>query len=497
MKLLWILYIKLLLSSINVLCNITSCNSPGQIDKNKILTICQKIKNNVSPNSHVYYPPSLNYYNNTYHYSISSTNLSVCSVVPCTAEDVSIIIKIIGENRVPFAIKSGGHSLNPGFSSTAGIHISMQCFNNVNYNPNDGTVDVGPGLVWDDVYKQLQSYNVSVLGGRVVGVGVGGFLLGGGYGWKSSQDGLGIDNIVEYELVTPNGTIVNVNNQTYPDLYFGLKGGLNNFGIVTNFKMRALSQTLVYGGVLIYLKPKIDDVINAVVNFQKTNQDPKAQILCDFTSILGVFAMNINIFYDAPVAPPNTFEVFTSILHEGELQTQSYLSLVQAVPVFISANMRGRFHTISVTNISKALMEKVRDLYINYTLPIIPSTQTVVTFSVEPFLSSYFNKSQGGAYPHSPSNPLFLICLQFGWILESSDQFFINVIQSVADTLLQTAIEDGQDLGGLKEILYPNYALPNTPLIKMYGSNVDRLISIRQQVDPDNVMCLTGGFRFY
>ncbi|CAF3756624.1 unnamed protein product, partial [Adineta steineri] len=319
----------------------------------------------------------------------------------------------------------------------------------------------------------------------------------GGYGWKSSQDGLGIDNIVEYELVTPNGTIVNVNNQTYPDLYFGLKGGLNNFGIVTNFKMRALSQTLVYGGVLIYLKPKIDDVINAVVNFQKTNQDPKAQILCDFTSILGVFAMNINIFYDAPVAPPNTFEVFTSILHEGELQTQSYLSLVQAVPVFISANMRGRFHTISVTNISKALMEKVRDLYINYTLPIIPSTQTVVTFSVEPFLSSYFNKSQGGAYPHSPSNPLFLICLQFGWILESSDQFFINVIQSVADTLLQTAIEDGQDLGGLKEILYPNYALPNTPLIKMYGSNVDRLISIRQQVDPDNVMCLTGGFRFY
>ncbi|CAF1156380.1 unnamed protein product [Adineta steineri] len=405
-------------------------------------------------------------------------------------------MKIIGKNRVPFGIKSGGHSLNPGFSSTGGIQISMQCFNKVAYNSTTQTVDVGPGLVWDDVYQQLQPYNVTVVGGRVSNVGVGGFLLGGGYGWKSNQYGLSIDNILEYELVTPNGTIVIVNNQTYPDLFFGLKGGLNNFGIVTNFKMRALPQTLVYGGVLIYTIFEIDDVVNAVVNFQKTNQDPKAQILCDFTTLVDSFAININAFYDAPTAPPNTFDVFTSILHEGQLETQSYLSLVQALPVFISANMRGRFHTISVSNISKPLMEKIRDLFINYTLTYIPFGATVINFSVEPFLPSYFDKSQGGAYPHSPSNPLFPICLQFGWLLELDDQIFIDAIQSVADTLLQTAIEDGQDLEDLEEILYPNYALSDTPLIKMYGSNVDRLTSIRRKVDPDNVMCLTGGFKF-
>jgi hypothetical protein len=68
-------------------------------------------------------------------------------------------------------VKSGGHALNPGFSSTWGVHIAMRRFS-----------------------------NVSVLGGRVSDVGVDGFILGGGYGWKSNQYGLGIDNIFEYEL---------------------------------------------------------------------------------------------------------------------------------------------------------------------------------------------------------------------------------------------------------------------------------------------------------
>ncbi|CAF4389920.1 unnamed protein product, partial [Adineta steineri] len=142
------------------------------------------------------------------------------------------------------------------------------------------------------------------------------------------------------KLVTPNGTIVNVNNETYPDLFFGLKGGLNNFGIVTNFKMRALPQTQVYGGVLLYDFLEINDIVNAAVTFQTNNQDPKAQILCDFTSLGGSVAISIIAFYDAPIAPSNTFEVFTSIRHLGKLQTRSFLSPVPASPVFVTNNMR-------------------------------------------------------------------------------------------------------------------------------------------------------------
>ena len=112
-------------------------------------------------------------------------------------------MKAIRQTRVPFAVKSGGHSMNPGFSSTKGILISMHPFDTVIFHANNQTVDVGSGLIWDDVYKALEPYNISVLGGRVTGVGVGGFVLGGGYGWKSNQYGLAIDNVLEYEVRIP------------------------------------------------------------------------------------------------------------------------------------------------------------------------------------------------------------------------------------------------------------------------------------------------------
>ena len=77
-------------------------------------------------------------------------------------------------------VKGGGHASNPGFSSTTGVQIAMYRFSTVNYHPSSQTVDVGSGLVWDDVYTALEPFGVNVVGGRVTGVGVAGFTLGGG-----------------------------------------------------------------------------------------------------------------------------------------------------------------------------------------------------------------------------------------------------------------------------------------------------------------------------
>ena len=84
-----------------------------------------------------------------------------------------------------------------------------------------GMIGISIGL--DQVYKALGPYGVTVAGGRITGVGVGGLSLGGGYSWISNSVGLSIDNILEYELVLPSGQIVIVNSSTYPDLFFGLK----------------------------------------------------------------------------------------------------------------------------------------------------------------------------------------------------------------------------------------------------------------------------------
>ncbi len=77
-------------------------------------------------------------------------------------------------------MKSGGHTLNPGFSSSSAIQIALYRFSDISYDPTSHTVTIGSGLIFDDVYAALAPYNITITGGRVSGVGVGGYLLGGG-----------------------------------------------------------------------------------------------------------------------------------------------------------------------------------------------------------------------------------------------------------------------------------------------------------------------------
>jgi FAD/FMN-containing dehydrogenase len=144
-------------------------------------------------------------------------------------------------------VKGGGHATNPGFSSTRGIQISMSRFNETKVNSKFGTVEIGAGLTWDQVYATLEPTGVNVVGGRIPGVGVAGLTLGGGeclpsskrsiscaigFSYKTSQYGLSVDNIAGYELVLPNGTIINVTSKD-DDLWFGLRVSVKaRYGLV-------------------------------------------------------------------------------------------------------------------------------------------------------------------------------------------------------------------------------------------------------------------------
>jgi FAD/FMN-containing dehydrogenase len=134
--------------------------------------------------------------------------------------------------------------MNVGFSSTTGVQIAMSELNDIVLSPDSTTIDIGAGCLWDDVYAALNGTGVNVVGGRVSGVGMAGFTLGGGerqqyiyeksevphiypctigYSWKTNQHGLSADNAVGYQLVLPNGTITNVSADENQDLFFALR----------------------------------------------------------------------------------------------------------------------------------------------------------------------------------------------------------------------------------------------------------------------------------
>jgi FAD/FMN-containing dehydrogenase len=163
-----------------------------------------------------------------------------CILYPKNAEEVSTIVQILNENNETFAVKSGGHNPNAGFSSIQdGPLISTKELNEVTFDPASMTVRVGPGNDWQDVHKALEGTNVTVVGGRIGEVGVGGYVVGGGLSFLSTQYGWAANNIVSFEVVLANATIVTASNTSHVDLYKALKGGGNNYGIVTSYNMIA------------------------------------------------------------------------------------------------------------------------------------------------------------------------------------------------------------------------------------------------------------------
>lgn len=104
--------------------------------------------------------------------------------------------------------------------------------------------------------------------------------------------------------------------------------------------MRVVPQTFVYGGLLIYIPFQFSDVIQAIVNFQANNRDPKAQLIGSFVIAPGQFLMILILLYDAPIAPNGTFDAFVNIPHLGSLQTLPFLAFVKAIPVANASNLR-------------------------------------------------------------------------------------------------------------------------------------------------------------
>ncbi|KAJ2935499.1 hypothetical protein H1R20_g1593, partial [Candolleomyces eurysporus] len=459
--------------------------------------VCALIARKVSSASLVHYPGSPVFNWLLSHWSSASNQVSACVVEPATPADVGKILEIVGKARTPFAVQSGGHGTNPGFSSTKGIHISLNSFRSVNYNRATRTVEFGTGLKWEEVYAAIERHGISVLGGRVTGVGVGGVTLGGGYAWKTNQYGLTCDSVTAFELVKPNGEVVKVTQQSDSQLFFGLKGASNNFGIVTKITMKALPQGQVWGGMISYMDPaSIEAVSVATSKFANQVTDPKAAILSTFSYYQGSPLVGVQLFYDAPQPPAGVFDDFLSIpAVQTNVSTQSFLSLVQSAPANATYGLRSYFDGVPVASYSPRFLNKVKDLTMTFGNRLASKSLVFMTLVAEPFLPTILSHNPARtAYPFTRSKVYSPFNILFTWADPSQDAVFERAIREMKEQLYAALLAEGQsDI--VNAPLYPNYALWDTPVQKIYGSNLPALKSVKSRVDPSNVMGLAGGFK--
>ncbi|EED78329.1 predicted protein [Postia placenta Mad-698-R] len=445
-------------------------------------SVCEEIGKAVSSQSAVFYPlhnypPALS---SLEHQKMSAPLYVSFHMIIAILSTSGVQLQILGKTNTPFAVKGGGHASNPGFSSTAGVQITMSRFSGVTYHSDSQTVDIGSGLIWDDVYAALEPYGVNVVGGRVTGVGVAGFTLGG---------------VMAYQLVLPNGTISDITASSNPDLFFALKGGFNNFGIVTQFTLKTFPQGQVWGGTILALG-EFDKIATATANFYANVTDPKASIISTFNWDLGIHLGQVSLFYDGSSPPDGMFDEFMAIpAVSQDISSRSFLSLVLSSVSNETSGLRGYFDTVSLYDITPSMLTAVSNETTYWASQLAWEVPGLfLSYDIEPFLPSMLSHGSDSAWPPKRDRAILPMNIYYAWDLSLSDTKMGDTMRTSSSHLTELAVLGGQDVTDAP--LYPNYALYGTPLSRMYGDNLPRLQAIKAQYDPNNVMGLAGGWKF-
>ena len=175
-------------------------------------------------------------------------------VVRCAG--VTDVIRTVGLARsegLPLAVRGGGHSI-AGFSTLDdGIVLDLSLMRGIEVHPGDRTVTAQAGCTWKDLDAETQQFGLAVTGGLVSSTGIAGFTTGGGIGWLMRKHGLACDNLIGAHVVTADGQLVHASASENPELFWGLRGGGGNFGVVTSFEyqLHAVGPT-VHSGLVFY-----------------------------------------------------------------------------------------------------------------------------------------------------------------------------------------------------------------------------------------------------
>jgi FAD/FMN-containing dehydrogenase len=211
-------------------------------------------------------------------------------IARCTdVADVIACVRFARENGVVLSIRGGGHNAAGLGVCDGGLVVDLSSIRYTHVDPEAGTVRVGGGNTWADVDHATHAFGMAVPTGIISTTGVGGLTLGGGLGHLTRKCGLTIDNLVSADLVLADGTFVTASEWRHEDLFWAIRGGGGNFGVVTSFLFKAHKISTDYAGPMLWEMDEAPDVMRWYRKFIKEAPD----------DINGFFA-----FLTVPPGPP-------------------------------------------------------------------------------------------------------------------------------------------------------------------------------------------------
>ena len=188
--------------------------------------------------------------------------------------DVIAAVNLAREQRLPLAVRCGGHSVAGKGVCDGGVLIDLSGMKGVHVDAGARLARANAGVLWGEFDRETQLFGLATAGGRMTTTGVGGFTLGGGYAWISTKHGLACDNLVSAQMVTADGRVVVASEDENADLLWGLRGGGGNFGVVTSYEFRLHELgPMVMAGLAVHPMESARDIARAWRDWVETAPD--------------------------------------------------------------------------------------------------------------------------------------------------------------------------------------------------------------------------------
>ncbi|KAH0433394.1 FAD binding domain protein [Colletotrichum camelliae] len=443
-----------------------------------------------------------------------------CIYVPTSADQVSTAINAIKPVNGSFAVRGGGHTAISGANSIDGdVLIAFSNMTLLELSAQHSHVQLGPGLRWGEVYNALEPYDLAVAGGRVAPVGVPGLLLAGGIGFYSNKYGFSADTVSSYEVVLADGRIVNATaSNEYGDLFWALKGGGPNFGLVTSFELQTIPSPRVFAGVLQFESSQFEAFFQAVAAYSADIFDAKSHIIPtvgfardEVTDEISSYAYVV-LFYDDPdETNPEIFRRFLDIPSVGNtlsLQTVANLAFETGKSVIDGQNDILTGGTIASRDaegllagtrlMTKIFEEAVKSIQSQVPTGTLSSTEVYFQPLGRDFIVASQNDGVGGGpLALDESQGTYIVyAIALGWVDSAYDEVISAWIEKTVQEIDSATAEAG--LRHPFRYMGDSAAFQVADFFSGYPAGaVERLNSIALKYDPDGFFQknMPGGFK--
>jgi FAD/FMN-containing dehydrogenase len=408
-------------------------------------------------------------------------------VVRCASTDDVVAAVTFGrENDITVAVRGGGHS-TPGYSTcNDGIVIDLGAMNEVTVDPDAKTALVGGGAKWADCDGATQEHGLAVTGGRVSDTGVGGLALGSGSGWLERMYGVTCNSMISAEVVTADGRVVRASETENPELFWALRGGGGNFGVVTEFEFQLHPVgPIVMGGLMLFPRDRAAEVLRTYRDFIESSPDEVGGGAALLTAppepfipeeVRGKPAMGLVFVY---VGPVEDGEQAAAKLREA---TSPLVDIVQPMPYAAVQQMLDAGNPHGIREYFK--VDWLRELSDDMIDVIVEQAEHLPA----PF-GQLIIAPMGGAVARTDSSKMALNMQDAPWMYFCL-AMWMDPAQDDQNRDWARGFADAMQAHGVG-VAFPNFIEPdegNPRLRASFGpEKYDRLAALKREWDPDNL----------